>query len=99
MATSEGPAGRSTATRPETRCLAAATKRFPGPTIFATLATETSPATPWAPPARRTESTPRSATAQRSSGLSAHARGGVATTMRATPATRAGTTPMRSDDG
>ena len=99
MATSEGPAGRSTATRPETRCLAAATKRLPGPTIFATFATETSPATPCAPPARRTEWTPSSRTAQRSSGLPAQARGGVATTMRATPATRAGTTPIRSEEG
>ncbi len=46
MSTSDGPAGMSTATRPETRCFAAATKRLPGPTIFATPQTETSPAMP-----------------------------------------------------
>ncbi len=42
---------------------------------------------------------PSSRAAQRSSALPFHARGGVATTTRGTPATRAGTTPIRSDDG
>ncbi len=86
-------------TRPETRCLAAATQRFPGPTTFVQRATETRPAMPCAPPARRTSSTPSSASAHRSSRLWRNARGGVATTILFTPATRAGTTPIRSDDG
>ena len=99
MRTSEGPAGRSTETTDDTRCFAAATQRLPGPTILVQRATDTSPAMPCAPPARRTWSTPSSRAAQRSSGLPFQARGGVATTTRGTPATFAGITPIMRDEG
>jgi hypothetical protein len=53
-----------------------------------------------APPTRKTcSSTPATTIAAATDGFSSSARGGVATTMRPTPATRAGIAFMRTDEG
>ena len=78
--------------------------RVPGPTITSTGATESVPyasaATAWAPPIRYTTSTPHNLQAARVAALAfPSGPGGVATAISVTPATRAGTQHITTDDG
>ncbi len=79
--------------------LAAATQRLPGPTILSTRGTVAVPyaraATAWAPPTRKSRVTPASSAAAITAGSG---RGQTATISR-TPATRAGTAVIRSEEG
>ena len=103
---SDGPAGRSMPTSPATSIFAAVTQALPGPTIRSTGARPASgrpyASAPiaWAPPATTKASTSSSPAAPSSTGWFRPSRSaGEATTIRSTPATRAGTTVMTSDDG
>ena len=54
----------------------------------------------WAPPTRKTcSSTPATRIAAATAGFASSVRGGVTTTSRGTPATRAGIAFMRTDEG
>ena len=104
MTTSLGPASRSTSTRPRTCRFASATYAFPGPAIFATAGMLAVPkaraATACAPPTRTTRSSsPTSTRAAATAGLASMARGGVATRISRTPATRAGIAFISTEDG
>ncbi len=95
--TSEGPAGRSIATSRETRSFASFTNAFPGPTILSTRGIDSVPkakaAIAGGPPSAHTSSIPSSRAAAATAPAPA---GGVATTIRSTPATCAGTAHMTS---
>ena len=97
--TSLGPAGRSIAHALETSSLAAVTHWLPGPTILSTGSIVSVPyasaATACAPPTAYTSSMPSS----RATASVASAGRGVTTAIRPTPATRAGTAAITSDDG
>ena len=103
---SDGPAGRSMPTSPQTSILAAVTQALPGPTIRSTGARpasgrpNASAPIAWAPPATTKASTSSSPAAPSRTGSVRPSRSaGDATTTRPTPATCAGTTVMTSDDG
>ncbi len=98
---SDGPAGRSIATRPLTARFAAVTHALPAPKILSTAGTESVPnaraAIAWAPPALRTRSTPPMRAATSTSGeIDPSSRGGVAMIRSSTPARRAGTASIRT---
>ena len=96
---SVGPASRSMPTRPNTCRLASTTYALPGPTTMSTAARPGS--TPKAiaaiactPPSAYTASAPARCAAYSTAGWTRPSLGGVHTTTRSTPATRAGTTFM-----
>ena len=91
-------------TSPETSRFVAVTYTFPGPAITSTRGTLSVPyaiaATACAPPAFTTSSAPaRDAANNTAGGTDPSGDGGVHTTTRSTPATRAGTTVMHTVDG
>ena len=90
--------------RPATWRLASVTQRFPGPTTASTAGTDAVPnasaATAPAPPTAKSRSAPAMAhAASTAAGGSPSGPGGEHTTTSVTPAARAGTTPMSTDDG
>src|SRR5207247_2519811 len=96
---SVGPARPSIPTTPATSRFAAVTHTLPGPTTTSTAVTVSVPnaiaATACAPPIRYTASTPAIRAAYRTAaGTVPSASGGVHSTTRPTPATRAGTAVM-----
>ena len=103
---SDGPAGRSIPTSPQTSILAAVTQALPGPTMRSTGSRPASGSPyarapiAWAPPATMKASTSSRPAAPRRTGFVTPSRSaGDATTISATPATWAGTTVITSDDG
>ena len=91
-------------TSPTTSRLAAVTYTFPGPTILSTGGTVSVPyamaATACAPPALTTRSAPARCAANSTAGRTEPSGpGGVHSTTRSTPATRAGTTVMHTVEG
>ena len=103
MTISEGPASMSMPTTPNTSRFAAATYRFPGPTILSTArigpAPNASAAIACAPPMVHTSSTAASFAAASTSGFSSPDGAGTVMTISATPATRAGMVFISTDDG
>ena len=101
MSTSVGPAIMSMPTSPTTWRLASATQRLPGPTILSTRGIVAVPyasaAIAWAPPTRKIRVTPESAHA--ASTASVAPVGGTTAMISCTPATRAGTAFMITDEG
>ena len=102
--TSDGPAMESMLTCPYTARFARATNMFPGPTILSTLGTDSVPyaraAMACAPPALYISSTPASfAATSVVAYTSPSALHGVVMTIFSTPATFAGITFIRTDEG
>ena len=101
---SDGPAGISMATSPNTASLAAVTKALPGPKILSTRRTDSVPyamaAIACAPPTAWTSVTPASPAAASTAGAICPSRcGGEHMTISSQPARRAGMASMRTDDG
>ena len=101
MSTSVGPAIMSIPTCPTTWRFASATHRFPGPTILSTrgivAVPKASAAMAWAPPTWKMRVTPESAHAARTASVTPW--GGTTATISCTPATRAGTAFITTDEG
>ena len=89
--------------RPNTCRLASATYALPGPTMRSTGAIVAVPyamaATAWAPPTRYTSATPARRAASSTSGFSTPPGAGTHIATRPTPATRAGTAFISTEDG